>query len=92
LTATAEVAGPFKVEAKPYLITAKAVAAAPVSEQASVSVSRPYTPAPQTQVKRVFALGSIGLLLVGTVIVISIVVGIVLAVVLIVKYAKRSPQ
>jgi hypothetical protein len=89
LTATAEVAGPFKVEAKPYVITAKAVAAAPVSRPTSVSVGPVGIAAPQTQVKRVFALGSIGLLLVGIVIVISIVVGIVLAVVLLVGSQKR---
>ena len=87
MTATAEVAGPFKVESKPYTITARAVAAV-VSEPVSVSVRPVRSTAPQTQVKRVFALGS-GLILVGIVIVISIVVGIVLAIVLIVRSEKH---
>ena len=92
MSATAEVAGPFKVESKPYVITAKAFASAPVSEPVAVSVSRSYTPAPPRQVKLVFAVGAGALFLVGIVIIISIVVGIVLAIVLIVKYTKRSAQ
>ena len=78
-------AGPFKVEAKPYVITAKAVAAAPVSRPTSVSVGPVRVAAPRAPVKRVFMLGVIGLSFFA----ITIIVGVVVAVVLIVRSEKR---